>query len=404
VCGEGGIKDKLYERGRCACCALTRRTAELLAGQGPRVPAALVPVAEAIAAAPVPGSALNWPRRGAGAGTHETLDTHPRPRAADSLRRMRVAYGVLPDRDEDLARTQRWVADLLAAIKRPADRRLVAAYATWRMLRRLRRRAGRNPGLGPPPATPQPRSSRGRRARLARRARPASGRRRPRDIDAWLATRPGAYHARDFLGWASDHGHSQTLSTPDAVRRTATTLDPHARWAVLARLLHEDGIDLTDRVAGCLVLLYAQQLSRITAMTVEQVTRRDDTVSIRLGSDHIAVPEPLAGLIRAFIDTPRSHISVGSPQPSRWLFPGHLPGRPLTPARLGARLAKHGIHARAGRRAALIHHPAQLPAAVLADLLHLSAGTTVGWVNNTGGDRSRHPAALARKRSHQQKE
>lgn len=320
VCGDCGIEDKLYERGRCDRCALRRRVVELLRGQGPNVPAALTPVADAIASAPVPRSALNWLRNGAGAGiladlaagrlatSHETLDAHPRPRAADYLRRMLVAGGALPDRDEDLARIQRWVADLLTAIGRPADRRLVAAYATWRVLRRLRRRAGRNPGpwTATRSARAQIKAAVGVLDWLAERGLPLADAAQG-DIDAWLATGHGAYNARDFLGWAGEHGHRQTLSVPGAVRRTGTTLDPDARWAILARLLHGDGIDLTDRLAGCLVLLYAQQLSRITAMTVEQVTRRDDATSIRFGTDHIAVPEPLAGLIRAHRHRPRPH-------------------------------------------------------------------------------------------------
>jgi len=94
---------------------------------------------------------------------------------------------------------------------------------------------------------------------------------------------------------------------------------------------------------------------------------------------------------------------VASPQPrsteligdtSRWLFPGQHAARPLTPARLGARLNELGIHARAGRRAAMLQLAAQLPAAVLADLLGLTPGTAVGWVNNAGGDWSRYKAAL----------
>lgn len=49
----------------------------------------------------------------------------------------------------------------------------------------------------------------------------------------------------------------------------------------------------------------------------------------------------------------------------------------------------------ANRRASLLHLAATLPAAVLADLLNLSVGTAVGWVNNAGGDWNRYAAALA---------
>ena len=54
---------------------------------------------------------------------------------------------------------------------------------------------------------------------------------------------------------------------------------------------------------------------------------------------------------------------------------------------------------REARRAALLHLAAQVPAAVLADLLNLSASAAVRWVNNAGGDWNRYAAALVTERS-----
>lgn len=408
VCDDCGIEDKLYARGRCVRCALARRAHQLLADDAGDIPAALAPVHAAIAAARQPYTAHNWLRTGAGAAiladlsagrlelSHETLDSHPRPHATDYLRRMLTAHGVLEARDEQLARTDRWIADLLDSIARPPDRRLVATYATWRVLRRLRRRAEHTPG--PWTATHHAKTQLTAAVRLldwladhdTTLADASQG-----DIDTWLTTSPSAHRVRDFLAWAAAHNHCQPLTVPPPVHRTGTTVHPDTRWALLSRLLHDDTIDLTDRVAGSLLLCYAQQLSRITALTVDQITRTPQATTIRFGASDVDVPEPLAGLIGALTDTPRSHVGVGAPATSRWLIPGHLPGRPLTPARLGARLAKLGIDARAGRRAALLQLAAELPAAVLADMLNLTPGTAVRWVNNAGGDWSRYAAALA---------
>ena len=100
-------------------------------------------------------SALNWLRKGAGArllaelaagdlaATHDALGAHPHRRAAHYLCQLLVANQVLPARDEALASTERFLAELLAGIDRDPDRRLMAAYATWRVLRRLRRTAER---------------------------------------------------------------------------------------------------------------------------------------------------------------------------------------------------------------------------------------------------------------------
>ena len=52
------------------------------------------------------------------------------------------------------------------------------------------------------------------------------------------------------------------------------------------------------------------------------------------------------------------------------LFPGGMPGKPITASQLGERLRTLGIYAMPGRRAALTDLAAKMPAAVLADLLH----------------------------------
>ena len=68
-----------------------------------------------------------------------------------------------------------------------------------------------------------------------------------------------------------------------------------------------------------------------------------------------------------------------------------MPGKPITASQLGERLRALGIYAMPGRRAALTDLAAKMPAAVLADLLHLSPGTAVRWVHQAGGDWSATP-------------
>lgn len=216
------------------------------------------------------------------------------------------------------------------------------------------------------------------------------------DVDAWLATTPGACQVRDFLTWAARHGHCPPLHAPGPARRDGTAISQDHRWTLAARLLHDDSIDLTDRAAGCLLLLYGQQLSRIAAMTTSQITSRDGTVFTRFGDHDLPVPGPLGTILTELIRTGRSHTGTGSPASTPWLFPGGLPGRPITPARLGERLRTLGIYAMTGRRAALLDLAAQLPAAVLADLLHIAPTTAVRWMRQAGGDWSRYAAELTR--------
>lgn len=375
ACIDCGVEDKLYERGRCNRCALRRRTEALLRAGGEQIPAALAPVYEAIIVTGTPRTALNWLRNGAGAKvlaelatgrlacTHEALDTHPRRQAADYLRHMLVANGVLPARDEQLAATDEFLTDTLAGISRDHDRRLVHAYATWRVMRRLRRSAER---------AARPRSyTRHARANitaavellnwLADRGIPLPDAGQD-DVDTWLTGGPARYQVRDFLLWTASAGHAHRLTVPTLGRNTGPTGSDEQRWAQLTRLLHDDQLDLTDRVAGALLLLYGQQLSRIAAMTTDQVITRQDKVFVRFGRDDVHLPEPLAGLNRP---KPRPR-TRRAPLPRRRLTgQQHLAvprpaTRPPAHRRPPRRALAHARHPRPAR-APLRHDPPRRP-------------------------------------------
>ncbi len=409
ACTDCGREDKLYERGRCERCALRRRTGKLLSAGGEQFPVALTDVHDAIINTPAPRSALNWLRRGAGARlladiaagelacTHQALDDHPQARAADYLRHVLVASGALPARDEALARLESWLSSTLLADLTTEHRGLLQAYASWRVLRRLRRRSADNPQARTATSYARTQLLTARRflTWLDQQALPLRECRQVH-VDDWLTHGPAGYPVRDFLLWASAHQHCPPLGVPTLGRTTGPAIDGDQRWTLLARLLHDDTLDLTDRVAGAILLCYGQQLSHIAVITTDQIHRHRASVSVRFGTHDITVPEPLAGLLTELLDTGRRHLGVGTPRaPSPWLFPGHLPGRPITPARLGERLRAVGLRALPGRRATLLQLAAEVPAAVLADLLHLSAGTATRWTRDAGGDWSRYAASLA---------
>ncbi|MDQ3717167.1 MAG: hypothetical protein M3381_14335 [Actinomycetota bacterium] len=364
------------------------------------VPAGLVGVRDTIAASPAPRKALNWLRRGAGApiltalarGTmalsHEALDAHDRPRAANHVRQMLVAHGVLAPRDEQLVALELLNAQTVAGIGRPADRKTVAAFATWRVLHRVRRRAdhntnertainhARNQVLG---AT---RFLDWLAAHDLTLATCGQG-----DLDLWLATGGRSrYDVRHFVKWTSERNLSPQLKVPSLRSGPGVVLDAEERWVTIAKLLRAPDIETADRVAGSFVLLYAQPLSRIAVMTVDAVTTTDTDVSVRFGTKAVVVPDPLATHVTDLITTGRPHhLGIGSTT-TRWLFPGHLPGRPITALRLGQRLSAFGIDGRAARRAAQTQLAAEVPAVVLAEMLGIAVGTAVDWVHAAGGD------------------
>jgi hypothetical protein len=414
-CADCGVEDKLYERARCAPCSLRRRATDLLSAGTGRVGDQFTAVLTAITTTPSPRTALNWLRNGTAAGlladlaagrlplTHQALDSHPHPPAADYLRHMLTAGGVLPARDENLARTERWLADLLASLPDPNHRRLITTYATWRVLRRLRRRAEHT-------TAPRTYTANARNNIKAAAAfltwlsnRPSTlDQTSQRDIDTYLTTRPGAWQVRDFLTWTAEAGHSPRLHVPTRTRNTGPATDPTTWQTTIHRLLHDPTLDPADRIAGTLLTLYGQQLSRITALTTDHITTHTGgSIHLHLGRHTIPLPEPLTTCIHQLLAGARVHHSIGSPATTDWLFPGHHPGRPITASRLGQRLRALGIDARADRRTALTHLGAHLPAAVLADLTGIHPTTAVGWTRHSGADWATYAAELATNPDHQ---
>jgi hypothetical protein len=417
ACIDCALEDKLYEKGRCARCSLRRRATELLSGPAGQVPVELSGVLEAICAARTPRTALNWLRQGAASAvlaevasgqlqiTHEAFDAHPHPRAADYLRHMLIAGGALAHRDETLARAQRWLDNLLSAIEIPEHRRLVQAFATWRVMRRLRRRAETNqaPRTYTAHAKAKIKAAVDFLAWLTANDTTLAACRQP-DIDTWLITGSGACQVREFLTWAAERNRCLAFQVPAPERTTGAATDPDQRWALVARLLHDNTLATIDRVAGCLLLLFGQQQSRIAVMTTDQITHHCHDVFIRFGPHDAPAPEPLGALLLQLITDGKSHVGIGSPTDTRWLFPGGMPGQPITAPRLAERLRALGIPTQAARRATLIDLASQLPAAVLADLLNLSPITAVRWTREAGGDWTRYAADLARTRNHQPRE
>jgi len=402
-CASCGVEDRPYRHGNCVRCALKISTRALIGGTDQ-----LEAVYAAIVAAPQPYSAHNWLRSSAAAAilgeiaagvlplTHEALDGHPRRRGADYLRHLLVANAVLPARHDALVRLEAWVATRLTEVQDPHQRRLLRSYATWRVLRRARRR-GETSG---PLRTPTTHAKTNLNAAIAfmefleQRGHDLAACTQT-DIDAWLDEGPPcAPRVVDFIDWAATNKLIERFGIPATPRRQGPTLDDETRWSILRRFLHDDGIELTDRVAGCLVLLYGQQLSRIVALTRDQITTNDNIVQLKLGTIHIEVPEPLAGLLTRLAREGRPYRGVGSPAATPWLFPGLDPGHPLTAYRLGQRLGAYGLDPGPGRRSALTHLGARLPAAMLAGLLNLAPTTAVHWVRASGGDWTTYAAQL----------
>jgi hypothetical protein len=78
-------------------------------------------------------------------------------------------------------------------------------------------------------------------------------------------------------------------------------LGDEERFAILRRLLHDPAIELRDRFAGAVMLLYGKPLTHIAALPTAAVNiDRGGQVTLRLGRGDVTLPDPLDGIALAF--------------------------------------------------------------------------------------------------------
>ncbi|MFG2987175.1 hypothetical protein ACGFYQ_39045 [Streptomyces sp. NPDC048258] len=143
------------------------------------------------------------------------------------------------------------------------------------------------------------------------------------------------------------------------------------------------------RVAGVIVLLAAQPVSRIVRLTVDDVIRDGTTVLLRLGEPASPVPALVAALLLEHIAN-RDNMNTATNPASRWLFPGRRAGQPAGPGHLPALLNEIGVPSAAARAAAIRQQLLELPAPVVADALGYHGKTTTRLRNEAGGAWSRY--------------
>lgn len=164
-------------------------------------------------------------------------------------------------------------------------------------------------------------------------------------------------------------------------------LKQHRRLAMLRRVLNDDLLPLRARGAAALVLLYAQPVSRIVRLTIDDVTEDETTITVQLGDPPSPLPEPVAVLMRAHIQS-RQHLPYVSSRHSQWLFSGRQPGQPMIPVSL--QVHEIGVPPQRGRTSAIRQLVLQAPAPVIAKALGYHDKTATRLVTEAGGTWSRY--------------
>jgi hypothetical protein len=212
---------------------------------------------------------------------------------------------------------------------------------------------------------------------------------RQADLEAWLSSEHETYRADagNFIRWARKHKLTRLDAAAARWSGPSGVIDTETRWEQARWLLHDGTLKPEDRVAGLLVLLYAQWPAAISHLTLGHVDTSDDQARIRLGREPVVLPEPLDALVRQLVATRHGHAAIGDAGTSPWLFPGGQPGQ-------------LGIRSGQSRSAALFQLATDLPAAILALLLGIHISVAVAWQRAAAGDWAAYAADISHRLEH----
>jgi len=306
--------------------------------------------------------------------THAGLDAVENRRSADHVRGLLVAVGLLPKRDDGLARFDRWVANHLAEHAGTADElKMLSLFAIWQLRPELVKRA-RGEAVSEGQLNGATQRIRVAGALLAwLRAR---GRELPvctqADVDAWFASPPSTrVHAVPFLRWAMATRRAPKLKLTRRQFGNAPVLNQAERLEILRRLLDPSTGSLEHRVAAMMLVLLGQPFTRTAALTLSDVVVEGEEVSVRLGAGFAPVPPPFAGMLTDLVGG-RPNLNTASNPTSPFLFPGRSADKHLLPSTLRTAAIQMGIDITGARTGALRQLVLDCPPPVVAEALGYS--------------------------------
>lgn len=408
VCRDCGAEEQNHTGGRCARCTLAEVLRRLRADGAPDAVGRLEPYLKALGEGPQPSTTLKWMGYSAGFETvieiaagarelsHRALDDVNRGMTTSFLRAALVAHGVLESRPEQTAKFELAAGAVVRKLPASEDRAQIRAFSLWQVQHDLARRERHGQTTGKSGAS----SLRLVRAVVELAAwGDAHGltlsQLRQEHLDQWLEQGSSSTaHIQPFLRWAARGALMPPLAADQKPARThVEPMSNEQRLSLVRRLLNDSDVDLRDRVAGCLILIYAQPLTRVLSLRIDDVAIDGDRICIRLGPEPVELPDPLAQLTATLARAPagRASTAIAGAEP-RWLFQGMRVGEPLSHSRAARRLNRLGIRTLIGRTGAIISLAGALPPTILAELLGISESSASKWYRLAGGEWYRYTA------------
>ena len=311
--------------------------------------------------------------------THEGLDDLGGGRHVGHLRSMLEHHGLLPRRDEHLARFESWLATKLEAIPQPSVRRPVEQFATWHHLQPAAPKFHAGPVFrGAVRSAKQEITETVKFLHWLNETHYRTAATcNQQDVDEYLVAGPTTRHLiRTFFVWAKANKINKSVQIGHRQAKTTRTLTQDQRLAWLKELLGGDADTLAYRVAGMLLLLYAQPLVKVAALPTTAIVVTPHELRIALGKEPAPLPEPFADMIRHHLNSRPNLRTTGGSIESPWLFPGSRAGKHLDPQSIMLRLRELGINLLGARNAAIQNLVAEVPPPLVAELLGYSYQVT----------------------------
>ncbi|TBN57247.1 hypothetical protein EYE40_07455 [Glaciihabitans arcticus] len=307
---------------------------------------------------------------------HATVDSIPGGPRRQFVRELLIECDVLPSIDHQLHNLELWITEFCA--KLPANHALIVhEYATWTILRRLRRSAEYE----------DTRKTQGRAARHTLRGivkflewmddNDVSLRTLPQPaLETFLSSVPHESWMPAFIVWARRaHG---TRASAQPARRTPPSLriSELQRLAVYRAIINDDRPP-GHRLACALLVVFGISINRISQLRPSTFEVTNDQVRVTLSpGKSTPLPGPLATLFRLHV--------LNLPADNEWLFPGRRFNRHITPDAIGTWMKRYGIPSTHLRVAALYQLAGEMSSKLLSETTGLSASTAGQYVSASG--------------------
>ena len=392
---------------QCGTCRLAERLHEVLADENGDIHPGLASLYDHLMTARDPRSVVRWLRRlpigrtlsAMAAGevpiSHDTLDTLPPSPRVRYLRHMLISAGTLPEIDVRLNDLEILAEQLIKEL--PAHHaQIINQYFRWQVLRQTRQRHADEPltvGMF--------------NARWSALRKIAS-------FLAWLDERGARLETLDqhsvdlffaqhrsqaavaiFLNWAIQQDLTRPITPPHRSQAHPTPSIPEETiWRKVDELLDDESIPQASRIIGLLVLVFAQRISDCVRLRRSDVSEDETTMSIAFGRTPLALPAPIAELIRHYVSKLEGQRPFVSGGPD-WLFPGTTPHLHVSEGIIRIHLAAHKIHARRSQNARINQLVQTVPASVVADTLGVNIGTAIRHAARTNSRWGDYPELRA---------